>query len=82
MRRALNRLDIEYSYELTEEQTAEINAQTVGAGDWALISVQPFTTEETLTVTMKNGDYFKIQVRMPKSKPTISATMENSMRSR
>ena len=47
-----NALACEYSAELTEEQIAEINAPTVEAGDWALISVQPFTSEETLTVTM------------------------------
>ncbi len=55
-------LECEYSAELTEEQIAEINAQTVEAGDWALISVQPFTSEETLTVTMKNGDQFVVKV--------------------
>ena len=55
-------LECEYSAELTEEQIAEINEQTVDAGDWALISVQPFTSEETLTVTMKDGEVFKIRV--------------------
>ena len=57
-----NGLDVEYSAELTEEQIAEINAQTVEAGDWALIGVQPFTSEEMLTVTMKNGDQFVVKV--------------------
>ena len=55
-------LECEYSSELTEEQITEINAQTVEAGDWALISVQPFTSEETLTVTMKDGEVFAIRV--------------------
>ena len=55
-------LECQYSTELTEEQIAEINAQTVEAGDWALISVQPFTSEEILTVTMKNGEVFTIRV--------------------
>ena len=55
-------LECEYSAELTEEQIAEINAQKVEAGDWALISVQPFTSEESMTVTMKNGETFKIRV--------------------
>ena len=55
-------LEVEYSAELTEEQIAEINAQTVEAGDWALISVHPFTSEETLTVTMKDGEVFTIRV--------------------
>ena len=57
-----NRLEVEYSAELTEEQIAEINGQLVEAGDWALISVQPFSSEETLTVTMKNGEVFTIRV--------------------
>ena len=57
-----NGLDIKYSADLTEEQIAEINAQTVEAGDWALISVRAFTSEESLTVTMKNGDQFVVKV--------------------
>ena len=60
-----NGLEVEYSAELTEEQIAEINAQTVEAGDWALISMQPFTSEETLTVTMKNGDEWITAQRDP-----------------
>ena len=55
-------LQCEYSADLTEEQIAEINAQTVDAGDWALISVRAFTSEESLTVTMKNGDQFVVRV--------------------
>ncbi|MDO4407742.1 MAG: SpaA isopeptide-forming pilin-related protein [Eubacteriales bacterium] len=55
-------LDIEYSADLTEEQIAEINAQTVETGDWALISMRPFTSEESLTVTMNNGDQFVVKV--------------------
>ena len=57
-----NELEIEYSANLTEEQIAEINAQTVEAGDWVLISIKPFDTEETLTVSMKNGEVFTIWV--------------------
>ena len=55
-------LECEYSAELTKEQIREINAQTVKAGDWALISLQPFTSEEMLTVTMKDGEIFTIRV--------------------
>ena len=60
--KSANGLEVQYSAELTEEQIAEINAQTVDAGDWALISMQPFTSEESLTVTMKNGDQFVVKV--------------------
>ena len=64
-------LECEYSAELTEEQIAEINAQTVKAGDWALISVSPFTSEETLKVTMKDGEVFTIQVTDAQIKKTV-----------
>lgn len=57
-----NQLDIRYSGELTEKQIEEMNAQTVSAGDWALIGLQPFDTQETLTVAMKTGEVFKIRV--------------------
>ncbi len=55
-------LDIQYSAELTQAQIEEIKAQTVENGDWALISLRPFTSEETLTVTMVNGDQFTVKV--------------------
>lgn len=55
-------LECEYSADLTEEQIAEINAQTVEAGDWALISMQPFSSEEYLTVTMVTGESFRVAV--------------------
>ena len=57
-----NELECQYSAELTEEQIAEINAQTVEAGDWALISMIPFMSEESLTITMKNGKQYVIQI--------------------
>ena len=57
-----NNLEVQYSDELTEEQIDEINAQTVETGDWALISLQQFYTEETLTVTMTNGKTWTIRV--------------------
>ena len=57
-----NGLEVQYSADLTEEQIAEINSSTVEGGDWALISMLPFDTEESLTVTMKNGDQFAVKV--------------------
>ncbi len=56
-------LECQYNAELAEDQIEKVNAQAVNAGDWTLISLQPFTTEETLTVTMKNGEEFDIKVR-------------------
>ena len=57
-----NDLECEYSADLTDDDIADINDQTVNAGDWVLISMHPFDSEETLTVTMKNGDRFVINV--------------------
>ena len=57
-----NGLESEHSAELTKEQIEEINAQTVESGDWALISLQPFTSEETLTITMADDEVFVIRV--------------------
>lgn len=57
-----NDLECQYSGNLTDEQIEEINAQTVPGGDWALISLKPFMSNETLTITMKNGDQFVVNV--------------------
>jgi len=57
-----NDLEPQESAERTEEQVAETDATKVAAGDWALISLKPFTSAETLTVTMKNGDMWTIKV--------------------
>lgn len=66
-----NELEVEYSDELTEDQIDEINAQTVKAGDWALISMRPFDSEESLTVTMKTGEKFSIKVTDAQMKKTV-----------
>ena len=55
-------LECEYSAELTEEEIEEINAQVIKAGDWAVISLQPFTSPETMTVIMKVGKVYTVQV--------------------
>ena len=60
--REANALPVQYSAELTEEQIAELNARTVEAGDWALISLKPFETEETLTVLMADGTAYAMRV--------------------
>ena len=57
-----NGLNCEYSAELAEEQIDQINAMKVDGGDWALISLKAFSTEEMLTVTMKDQSVFKIKV--------------------
>ena len=57
-----NGLDCQRSSELTDGQLAEIDAQVVEAGDWALISMLPFSSEEELTITMKTGEVFVVGV--------------------
>ena len=47
---------------LTEEDIEAIKAKTFTAPDWALVSLQPFFTEETLTITLKNGEVVTIRV--------------------
>ena len=57
-----NALECVYSAELTPEEIAAIDARAVAAGEWGLISVLPFETEEVLTVTMKDGAQFAVRV--------------------
>ena len=64
-------LECEYSAELMEEQIAGINAQTVAADDWVLISLLPFDTQESLTVTMKTGEVFTVKVTDAQLKKTV-----------
>ena len=57
-----NGLTCEYSADLTEEQIEDINSTAVESGDWALISMQPFSSTESLTVAMNTGEVFEIRV--------------------
>ena len=66
-------LACEYSAELTEKNIEDINSQTIQAGDWVLISVLPFTSEEWLTVTMKDGEVFTIKVTDAQIKTTVKS---------
>ena len=66
-----NGLECEYSAELTEEQIDAINGTKVESGDWALISLEPFLSEESLTVTMKDGEVFTIRVTDAQIKKTV-----------
>lgn len=60
--REANGIESEYSKALTDEDRAAIDARALTAPDWALFSLKPFTTEETLTVAMNNGDRFAVAV--------------------
>ncbi len=51
-----------YSAELTSEQIVEMEARQLAAPDWALLSLAAFDTDETLTITMTNGEKVAIHV--------------------
>ena len=57
-----NGLQCEPSADLTEEDIAAVDETPVSGGDWALVSLRPFDTEETLTVAMVNGEQVVIEV--------------------
>lgn len=73
-----NNLKVEHSAELTEQELAQIDAQTMDAGDWALVSLLPFETEESLTVTMKNGEQFTIRVTDAQLRKTVITSDGNA----
>ena len=60
--RAALGVESEYSAALTGEEREAIDARELAAPDWALFSLKPFTSNETLTVVMDNGDSFAVDV--------------------
>ena len=58
----VNELEVQYSVELTEDEIRKINDTKVESGDWAIISMLPFKSEEALTVIMRSGESFRIKV--------------------
>ncbi|MGX8705751.1 MAG: hypothetical protein ACSW8J_04140, partial [bacterium] len=68
---AENALQVEYSGELTEARIAKMQARAYAAEDWVLLSMKPFTTEETLTVTLKTGEALAIRVTDAQLKKTV-----------
>ena len=60
--RARLSLDAEYSASIKPEEIDKINETEIEKGDWVLLSVKAFETQETLTVTMKDGELFTILV--------------------
>ena len=59
----------EYSEDVTEEEIAQTDADGVKAGEWGIISLKPFESEETLTITMDNGDVCIIRVTDAQENP-------------
>lgn len=62
-------LECVYSEDVTEEEIAEIDAEAVNAGEWGIISLKPFESEETLTITMDNGDVYIVRVTDAQENP-------------
>ena len=55
-------LDIEYSSSLSNEDIDSINSKQFHEGDYALISLRPFNSEETLTIVLKDKEKLEIKV--------------------
>ncbi len=51
-----------YPLGLKQSEVLALNAKKYAAGDWVLISMKAFDTEETLTVAMDNGESFDIHI--------------------
>lgn len=57
-----NKLHVIYPLGLTEKEVLDINHKDYKAGEWLLISLKAFDTEETLTITLKDGTVIVINV--------------------
>jgi len=66
-----NHLKVQYSSDLKQGNIDAINIRPIKGPDWVLVSLKPFKSEETLTVTMKNGDVFTIRVTDAQDDATI-----------
>lgn len=54
--------EIIYSGNLDEETVADMRESKLTAPDWALVSLQPFLSEELLTITLKSGEVILVRV--------------------
>ncbi|MCR4951984.1 MAG: fibro-slime domain-containing protein [Solobacterium sp.] len=54
---------IEYSSDMKETEIIAENAQALHTGEWILLTLKPFESEETLTVKLKDGEEFTVCVR-------------------
>lgn len=55
-------LECVYSAALTNQDIAAIDETVVNGGDWALISLKPFDTTQSLTITMLDGEKYVVRV--------------------
>ncbi|MBQ8159449.1 MAG: hypothetical protein IJ083_01755 [Clostridia bacterium] len=72
-------LEVEYSADLTEADIDEINNSRVHAGDWLLLGLRPFVSEETLTITMKNGDEIQVHVADAQHVEELALMLESAV---
>ena len=70
-------LESRFSAALSTEQIEEINNSKIAAGEWLLISLKAFDTEESLTVTMNNGEEFVVKVTDAQIKMSGKTTENN-----
>ena len=64
-------LEAEYSPALSLSEIRAINAEKVSAGTWGLLSLRPFDTQETLTVTMQGGESFSVLISDAQVRKTV-----------
>ena len=57
-------LGVEHQLSATigEEEAQILEGETIPKNEWTLLSIKPFDTEESLTITMKNGDVVVVKV--------------------
>ena len=55
-------LNIAYSEELTGDEIAALRNASIPVGEWLLVSLHPFESEETLTITLTDGTVYSVAV--------------------
>lgn len=64
-------LGIQYSSSLSKEDIDSINSKQFHEGDYALISLRPFESEESLVITLKDNERIEIKVTDAQLKKTV-----------
>ncbi len=64
-------LEPQYSDDLSEDEIEALKTKSYDAGEWVLISLKPFTSEEALTITLEDGEEVVIRVTDGQIKKTV-----------
>ena len=74
-------LDVEYSSSLSDEDIESLKNKQFNEGDYVLISLRPFDSEELLTISLNNGEQLEIRVTdfMPDPNAHDSGSAENTI---